>query len=39
MVSKKISTLGLGWERKAAIFEDSVDMGFIMIWLDKILMG
>jgi len=36
---RKFRRLVVGWERKAAIFEAFVDMAFVMIWLDKILMG
>jgi transposase len=36
---RKFRRLVVRWERKSNLFEAFVDLGFIMIWLDKILLG
>ena len=36
---RKFRRLVVRWERKSNIFEAFVDLGFIMIWVDKILLG
>ena len=36
---RKFRRLVVRWERKPNIFEAFVDLGFVMIWLDKILLG
>ena len=36
---RKFRRLVVRWERKSNLFEAFVDLGFVMIWLDKILLG